>query len=157
MLGADASSSVWDFNQGINNVNSTKSNTVSVDVGGEITTCWSTWAPTVDRYFLSDPSTCLLTEVQIDPDTLAPTIIANHTLVEGGENIDIAAATIDNTDYIYATLATGVAIAVLRLDGPGQSTLVGVANMTEPVANAGATITPNYIQGMAIYMKNNKD
>ena len=93
----------------------------------------------------------------IDPNTLAPTVVANHTLVEGGENIDVAVATVDNTDYLYANLATGVGIAVLRLDGPGQSTLVGVANMTEPVAQAGATITPNFIQGMAIYMKQNND
>jgi hypothetical protein len=146
---------VWDFSQGIHNVNSTKSRTNSVNVDAEITTCWSTWSPTLDRYYLSDPSTCLLTEVAIDPDTLVPTVIANHTLIEGAENIDVAVATIDDTDYLYANLAMGVGIQVLRLDGPGKSTSVGVANMTETVARAGAKITPNFIQGMAIYMKGN--
>lgn len=149
--------SVWDFSQGVENINSTKSKTVSKYVDGEITTCWSSWAPTIDRYYLSDPSTCLITEVSLDPNTLAPTIVANHTLPVGVENIDIAISTIDKTDYLYANLASGVGIAVLRLDGPGQSTLVGVANMTEPVTNAGATITPNFIQGMAVYMKGNAD
>ncbi|KZV61076.1 hypothetical protein PENSPDRAFT_643713 [Peniophora sp. CONT] len=152
---ADFSSglNVWDFNEGVEKVNSSESKTVAKFVDGEITTCWSTWAPTIDRYYLSDPSTCLVTEVVVDPNTLAPTVVANHTLVEGGENIDVAVGTVDGTDYLYANLATGVGIAVLRLDGPGQSTMVGVANMTEPVKQAGATITPNYIQGMAVYMK----
>ncbi|KAI0032350.1 hypothetical protein K488DRAFT_50111, partial [Vararia minispora EC-137] len=140
-LSADFSSGldVWSFENGIENINRSNPRTLAADVPGEITTCWSTWSPTIDSYYLSDPSTCLITEVVLDGN-LKPQIVANHTLPIGGENIDVAVGTIGGKDYLYALLTNELSVGVLRLDGTGDATLTGVANFTESIPKAGAPV-----------------
>jgi hypothetical protein len=75
-------SSIWSLHDGIKNVNKT-SKTVALDIPGEITTCWSTYSPTLNRFYISDPTNDIITEVSVDED-LVPSVVAVRKFQRAG-------------------------------------------------------------------------
>jgi len=142
---------IFDFNVPLDQV-SRSNKTGSYVVGGDMILCWSAYSPTLDRYYLSAPVDSLVVEYDISDD-LVPTPIANHTIVPGAANIDISIGTINGQDYMYALLTNTTSIGVLRLDGPGQTTMVGSANLSQAVTDSGGFIRKNYASGLALFMK----
>ncbi|KZV70760.1 hypothetical protein PENSPDRAFT_734510 [Peniophora sp. CONT] len=124
----------------------------SMDIEGGLSLCWSTWSEGVDRYYLAAPPSGLVVEVELDEE-LKPTIIANHPVVEGSANVDLVASTVGGRDFIFTLLTNTLGVAVLSIDGPGKTSLVGVTDLKDVLAEAGAPIKPNYMQGLAVYIK----
>ncbi|VDC03899.1 unnamed protein product [Peniophora sp. CBMAI 1063] len=142
---------VFDFSGPLADV-SAREGTTSVDIDGELSLCWSTYSAGVDRYYLAAPPSALVVEVELD-EKLKPTVIARHTVVEGSANVDLVAANVKGNNFIFTLLTNTLGVAVLSIDGPGQTSLVGVTDLKDVLADAGAPIRPNYMQGLAVYIK----
>ncbi|VDC03898.1 unnamed protein product [Peniophora sp. CBMAI 1063] len=123
--------------------------TTSTSIPGNFVLCWSTYSKTVDRYYLASPVSQLLVEVELD-DKLKPSIIGTHPVLNGGANIDLVAATANGKDFIFNLVGSTLDIAVLSIDGPGQTSLIGATNFGNV---PDVTITSNFVQGLAVYIK----
>ena len=86
----------------------------------------------------------------------------NHKVVEGSANVDLVASNVNGKEcvqysslcisgtnsrysFIFTLLTNTLGVAVLSIDGPGQTSLVGVTDLKDVLADAGAPIRTSLI------------
>ncbi|KAI0029339.1 hypothetical protein K488DRAFT_88842 [Vararia minispora EC-137] len=152
-VAADLSSAVDVFDLSGDISDSSGSNgTNSRSIDGELMLCWSTYSPTLDRYYLSAPPSSLVVEVTVDKD-LQTSVVANHVIPDNVLDTDLAIATIDGKDFLFTLLTNAPGLASLSLDGPGRTTFVGSADFSRFLAGDGIPFRRNFAQGLAVFVK----
>lgn len=133
-----------------NDILSSPSSAVKVD--GEDAVCWAAFSKKTGTFFLTDIGTSLVTEVAVDTNTLAATIVGQHALTPGSATLDDAVATINGNDFLYVLAANLTSVDVMSLQGKGQATSIQSANFAAAAKQLRVTLNPNNVQGMTVFV-----
>ncbi|KDR76703.1 hypothetical protein GALMADRAFT_96414 [Galerina marginata CBS 339.88] len=123
-----------------------------VPIKGQITTCWSSYAPKSGNFFLTDLGNSTITEVNIDSN-LKGSIVKSYPQAIGSGTIDNAIASIGGNDFLYVLTPGANLVNVLAVNTPGKAVALQAYDFAAAAKVAGVTITQNIAQGMATYVK----
>ncbi|KAF5382218.1 hypothetical protein D9615_004362 [Tricholomella constricta] len=148
--------SIFDFAEQAGNGNG---NATSVAAGrssafainGQDATCWSSFSPKTNNFYLTDIGTAIVTEINID-NNLKGTIVKQYPQGRGSGTIDNDIATVGDNDFMYVLSANATRIDVLSLNGPGQARNIQQLDIAGPARASGINIDANNLQGMATFI-----
>jgi len=101
---------------------------------------------------MTDIGTSTVTEASVDPQSLKATIVRQYALAPGSATIDDAIGTIQGKDFLYILAANASSVNVMALPAAGQATSLQNVSFTNPADELGVTLSPNNIQGMALFI-----
>ncbi|KAJ3501360.1 hypothetical protein NLJ89_g9371 [Agrocybe chaxingu] len=136
----------------LNGASSAPAKSQVVPIEGQGATCWSNFSNKTGTYFLTDIITSIVTEVDVLGD-LSGSIVKQYPLAPGSATIDNAIAALPTNDFLYVLSPNATAIDVMALNGPGQATSVGRFDFGAVAAKLNLPVSPNRLQGMAVFVK----
>jgi hypothetical protein len=123
----------------------------AVPINGQSATCWSSFSTKTGNFYLTDIGTSKVTEVNVDAN-LKGTIVNQYPQINGSATIDNDIATIGSNDFMYVMSPNATAVQVLALNAPGKAQNIQTFDFSQDAANAGVTVSPDNLQGMATYV-----
>lgn len=100
--------------------------------------------------------TSTVTEIALNPANFTPSILNAYPISPGVATLDLEVASLGDQDYLYVLMPNATAVEVLRLDQPGNATSLQQMDIAGPASQLGLSVTPNYLVGMASYVKNSQ-
>lgn len=115
----------------------------SVAISGAV--CWSAYSSKTGNYYVIGAVSGDVSEISIDPTTLLPSLVNTYPLGITTSAADAQVATINGVDYLYVNTPGTESVSVLKLEGPGQATLLPSlslpSNLSSPAVTGLATIS----------------
>lgn len=144
LLVTDASYGVITFTYNSTTGQSTAAQSKSVPISGAV--CWSAYSPITGNYYVIGAVSGDVSEIKIDPITLQPSLVKTYSLGSNSAAADAQIATINNINYLYVNTPGTQSVNVLKLNGPGQATILSPltlpSNIARPAVAGLATISP---------------
>jgi hypothetical protein len=128
------------------NLNDTTSAGTLTPVPGTVRNQWSEDSTVTGNYYFSDLGAKTLTEISVDSDTLAATVVMQYPLVSEGMDQEIT--TLDGHDTMFVLQPNSVTIQSFSLVGPGQAEELQVLDIAAAAAAVGVPIRGQNIQGL---------
>lgn len=89
--------------------------------------CWSTFSPQTGNYYLVGAASASIIEVNVSSSNLKSTIVRSYDL--GASDLtDANVLTISGQDYLYVNSPGDRSVIVMKLNGPGQASVVQTDN-----------------------------
>jgi 6-phosphogluconolactonase (cycloisomerase 2 family) len=150
-VGAD----VFDFSMGAE-MAAASPMTRSLAIPNQGATCWSAYSPQTGSYYVSDLITSTITEIALNGTNMTPSILNSYPIQAGVATLDLEVASLGSQDYLYILMPNTSAVNVLRLDQAGNATQLQQMDIAGPARQLNLNVSPNYLAGMASYVKNSK-
>jgi len=150
-VGAD----VFDFSMGAE-MAAASPMTQSFAIPNQGATCWSAYSPQTGSYYVSDLITSTITEIALNGTNMTPSILNSYPIQAGVATLDLEVASLGSQDYLYILMPNTSAVNVLRLDQAGNATQLQQMDIAGPARQLNLNVSPNYLAGMASYVKNSK-
>ncbi|PPQ99262.1 hypothetical protein CVT24_009307 [Panaeolus cyanescens] len=153
LLVADASAGFDVFDFGSSKASSKASSASTTSISGQGATSRVAFSPKIGNFYLSDPVTSLITELNVDKN-LKGTVVKQHALQDASSApLDLAVATIGGKDFLYVLTGNTTSVDVLSLTQAGAAQSVDVFNFgTALQTGEFSTALAFNLQGMAIFM-----
>ncbi|GLB40423.1 hypothetical protein LshimejAT787_0802940 [Lyophyllum shimeji] len=145
---------IFDFarNAGAGNAIAGAGRSSAVAIDGQVATCWSSFSPETQNFYLTDIGTATVTEISVD-NNLKGTIVKQYPQGQGSGTIDNDIATVGNNDFMYVLSANATRIDVLSLNAPGKARNIQKLDIAGPARASGVKIDGNNLQGMTTFIK----
>jgi len=140
----DVGIEIFDFSQ-------TPAKSTAFSIPGQELTSWSAYSAKTGTFFVSDAEKSTITEISINKH-LNPSIVKQYPQSSGSFTLDIAVATIDKKDFLFALEAGNSAVSVFSLNGPGSAQLISQLDLTSSITG-GVSVAAQGLQGLAIYVE----
>ena len=101
----------------------THNTSTPIDVPGQGLTCWSMFSQKSGNFYLSDPGTAVVTEINVD-NNLKPTIVKQYPLASGSLNLDMTLVSSNGQEWIYLISPGTRKVDVLTVNGPGSTSVL---------------------------------
>lgn len=138
ILATDAfvGASVFDFSQGGNAATST-----IIPIPNQKATCWSAFSQATGNFYVTDVDSSMMTELNINNQTLAGTVVAQYPMAPGSGLVDLDILTINGMDYAYINQANVTSVQVMALTAPGKAQYIETFDVSECAAVEGVPLT----------------
>jgi hypothetical protein len=121
-------------------------------VDGQVAVCWAAFSKKTSTFFMTDIGTSKVTEVSVDPKTLAAKVVKQYSLGDGTATIDDEVATINGKDFLYVLAANATTVEVMSLPAAGKAKQIQSFKLA-PGKHGAVNIDANNLQGMAVFVK----
>ncbi|KAI0322606.1 hypothetical protein OF83DRAFT_1080178 [Amylostereum chailletii] len=142
---------IFDFSNGPAGV-AASNKTATVPIQPSNATCWSAYSPKMDRYYITDVVTDLVTEVSVD-DNLAGSVVNQYPMGNNSATLDLQVASVGDKDFLYVLMPNVTAVQVMSVDGPGQLSSLQTMDISGPAAAINLPINASNLIGMSVYVK----
>ncbi|KZV62560.1 hypothetical protein PENSPDRAFT_247040 [Peniophora sp. CONT] len=146
-VGADLATgmSVYDYSNGWTNATIHE-----LIIPGAVANCWSSYSTATGNYYFSDIGAGFINEVTL-ADDLTPSLVKQYDVgVYAGADESVV-ANVGDTQFLYVLLENATSIAALRLDGPGNASVVQIVDWSAPVKAKGHPVDQYNSAGLAFY------
>jgi len=133
---------------------SLSANSSAFRIPGEQATCWSSFSSKSGNFYITDPGTSLVTEVNVDKN-LRGTVVRQYQLAASSATVDNAIASVGRSNFLYILAAQALTVDVLNVNTAGNAMTVQNFNFTSAAQKAGVTLNSslNYLDGMTTFVK----
>jgi len=155
LLASDAALGFDIFNNVSGSMNSSGGHAIgsyAQSIPNQVATCWSTYSSKTGNYYLVDLIGSRITEVSID-ENLNSTIVNYYSTGNNTGPLEAGTVSVEGKGFLYVLVTVPMAVDVFSLNGPGNAEHIQRFNYTAYADSAGITIDPNYLAGMATFVK----
>jgi hypothetical protein len=124
----------------------------ALKVNGEDAVCWVAFSKATGTFFTSDIGTATITEVKVDPATLASSIVQQYPQAPGSATLDVAVGTVSGKDFLYILGANQTSVDVMSLPAAGKGVTIQNVNFAEAAKQLGVALSPDNVQGMTVFI-----
>ncbi|KZV64361.1 hypothetical protein PENSPDRAFT_170459 [Peniophora sp. CONT] len=135
-VGADLATgmSVYDYSKGWD-----KTVIHELVIPGAVANCWSSYSTATGNYYFSDIGAGFINEVTLAED-LTPSLVNSYDVgIYAGADESVV-ANVGDSQFLYVLLQNTTSVAALRLDGPGNASVVEIVDWRAPVEALGHAV-----------------
>jgi len=122
-------------------------------IPGQMATCWSSFSSNSGNFYLTDPVTSIVTEVNVNK-YLQGTIVRQYQQAAGSKTVDNDIASVGRSNFLYVLAVHTFTVDVLNVSTAGNAITVQNFNFASAAEKAGVTLnaTFNYLNGMTTFV-----
>jgi len=133
--------------------NSLRAYSSAIPIPGQEATCWSSFSSKSGNFYLTDPGTSIVTEVNVNKN-LQGTIVRQYQQAANSATVDNDIASVGPSNFLYILAPGALTIDVLNVNSAGNAITIQNFNFTSAAEKAGVILntTLNYLDGMTTFV-----